>query len=640
MPTDFAALLRAEKGQQQDATRQPAPQTDWAALLRAEKGRQQVDTQPAQPPSLHQAAQQVTDEMGGGERFLVGVGRGLMETWRGAEQLALQAGSALGVPGADENLSALHAQEADERALFDAGVGQTTAGKIGSFAGEVVPYFALPGGAVARGASLGQTIAAGARLGGLAGGLQYVDDGESRISNAVTGAAMGGLAGGLVRAASSGGTRLANAAMGRMRPEAQAVESLGKQFGVPILAPDAAQSPMLAKAATIAEDIPFSGIAKARIQQSKAAEDAAESLAGRLAPQIDDVGREIQGSLTRRTEALQKAAGVRYDRVAKAADPLGPVPLTNLRATAKQLLDDAKQDIDPNAGLIARLENIANANTAPNFSKARQYRSGIGDEIRKLETSMDLKAARPLQQLKGALEQDMNQFANNAGGEVSARWKSADRFFRERVVPQRESDIARAMRNKNPDEVFKQFIRSSGQDRAQRLYNALDGKGRDAVKAGILQQALDKATLEGSKGVAFSPAKFAQELERVQGGVGVFFRGADRREIDGFTKLMRHVERAGQVAENPPTGNRLVLPFILGDTLALGGGMTAGAAGSSLLTRALFTTQAGKRLLLAADRFSTGSPKLDRAIALFRQQTPALVGSQADETRRMVVGGR
>lgn len=35
MPTDFAALLRAEKGQQQDATRQPAPQTDWAALLSA-----------------------------------------------------------------------------------------------------------------------------------------------------------------------------------------------------------------------------------------------------------------------------------------------------------------------------------------------------------------------------------------------------------------------------------------------------------------------------------------------------------------------------------------------------------------------------------------------------------------------------
>ena len=614
MPTDYAALLRAEKGQQQDATRQPAPQTDWAALLRAEKGRQQVDTQPAQPPSLHQAAQQVTDEMGGGERFLVGVGRGLMETWRGAEQLALQAGSALGVPGADENLSALHAQEADERALFDAGVGQTTAGKVGSFAGEVAPYFALPGGAVARGASLWQTIAAGARLGGLAGGL--------------------------VRAAASGGTRLANTVTGNMRPEAQVVESLGKQFGVPTLAPDAAQSPMLAKVATIAEDIPFSGIAKARIQQSKAAGDAAESLAGRLAPQIDDVGREIQGSLTRRTEALQKAAGVRYDRVAKAADPLGPVPLTNLKTTAQKLLDDAKQDIDPNAGLIARLENIANANTAPNFSKARQYRSGIGDEIRKLETSMDLKSARPLQQLKGALEQDMNAFANNAGGEVSARWKSADRFFRERVVPQRESDIARAMRNKNPDEVFKQFIRSSGQDRAQRLYNALDTKGRDAVKAGILQQALDKATLEGSKGVTFSPAKFAQELERVQGGVGVFFRGADRKEMNGFVKLMRHVERAGQVAENPPTGNRLVLPFILGDTLALGGGMTAGAAGSSLLTRTLFTTQAGKRLLLAADRFSTGSPKLDRAIALFRQQAPALVGSQADETRRMVVGGR
>ena len=441
-------------------------------------------------------------------------------------------------------------------------------------------------------------------------------------------AALGGLTAGALDMAVKGGARLANAVAGRMTPRAEEVVALGKQFDVPVFAPDVAGSPVMSKLSTISEDVPLVGMAKPRIQQSAAAGQAAQSLTDRLAPQIDDVGREIQGSLTRRTEALQKAAGVRYDRVAKVADPLGPVPLTNFKATAQKLLDDAKQDIDPNAGLISRLETLTNANTAPNFSKARQYRSGIGDEIRKLETSMDLKSARPLQQLKGALEQDMNQFADNAGGEVSARWKSADRFFRERVVPQRESDIARAMRNKNPDEVFKQFIRSSGQDRAQRLYNALDTKGRDAVKSGILQQALDKATLEGSKGVAFSPAKFAQELERVQGGVGVFFRGADRKEINGFTKLMRHIERAGQVAENPPTGNRLVLPLLMGETLAPGTSMAA--LGTGGLSRMLFTTGAGKRLLLASDRLSVGSPKLDRAIGEFKLKLPAVVGAQED----------
>ncbi len=628
MPTDYAAILRRAK-EPVAGSESPFPSApiNYAALLRQAK---QIapESQPSSTiptSSIEQAAQSVTNEMGTGERALVGLGRGLDSAWQGIKQLGLEAGGALGFD-TKQALSDQAAQEAENKRIFDAGVGSTGAGMAGAVLGESLPYLAVPLGAAGGAASMAGRALVGVGMGGLAGATQYVDPNESRAANALQGAALGGLTAGALDVAIKGGARLANAVAGRMTPRAEEVAALGKQFNVPVFAPDVAGSPVMNKLSTISEDVPLVGMAKPRLQQSAAAGQAAQSLAGRLAPQIDDVGREIQGSLTRRTEALQKAAGVRYDRVAKAADPLGPVPLTNLRATAKQLLDDAKQDIDPNTALISRLEKIANAPDGPNFSKTRQFRSNIGDSIRQLETSMDLKAARPLQQLKGALEQDMNAFANNAGGEVSARWKSADRFFRERVVPQRESDIVRAMRNKNPDEVFKQFIRSSGQDRAQRLYNALDTKGRDAVKSGILQQALDKATLEGSKGVAFSPAKFAQELERVQGGVGVFFRGADRQEMNGFVKLMRHVERAGQVAENPPTGNRLVLPLLMGETLAPGTSMAA--LGTGGLSRMLFTTDAGKRLLLASNRFPTGSPGLENIVRRIQQQVaPGAVGA-------------
>ncbi|MBE2224951.1 MAG: hypothetical protein IAF02_25645 [Anaerolineae bacterium] len=625
MPTDWASMLRAGREQ---VTTQPQG-IDWASMLRQPA----AQAGPAPVSSIEQAAQQVTDEMGTGERLLVGTGRGMMKAWRGIEQLGLQAGSALGINGAQASLDALQAQEEDERQIFDAGVGKTTAGTVGAFAGETIPFFAVPGGALARGASLAKTVAAGARVGGLAGGLQYVDDGESRISNALTGAAMGGLAGGVIRTAAQGGAKLANAVQGRLAPAAEEVATLGRQFDVPVFAPDMARSPLMSKVATLSEDIPFVGMGKPRMQQAEAAGRAASDLVGRLAPEVDDVGRAIQGSLARKTETLQKMAARRYDRVAKAADPQGAVPLANLRSTAKQLLDDAKQDIDPNNALIARLEKIANAPDGPNFSKVRQFRSNIGDSIRQLESSMDLKAARPLQQLRGALEKDMNQFASNAGGEVSARWKSADRFFREQVIPQRESDIVKAMRNRNPDEIFRQFVKSGTQDRSQRLYNALDRKGRDAVKSGILNQAMERATTSGANGVAFSPARFAGELDKVQGSLGVFMKGTDKKELDGFVKLMQHVQRAGQVAENPPTGNRLVLPVLMGEALAPG--TSAAALSSGALSRMLFTTEAGKRLLLASNRYPIGSPKMQRMIQFFREQAPALVGAQADDVAKL-----
>ncbi len=574
----------------------------------------------AQRRTTQQASQSVTNEMGTGERLLVGLGRGFDSAWQGAKQLGLEAAGGLGFDTKDA-LARQAAQEADNRLRFDSGVGQTTAGTVGAITGETLPFLVAPGGALGRGASLASKVVAGAKLGGLAGGVQYVDEGEGRFGNTLQGAALGGMAAGVIDKAARGGARLVNAARGQLAPMADEITALGNRFNVPVYTPDVAGSPIMSKIATLAEDVPLVGMAKPRLQQAAAAGDAAKALVGRLAPQVDDVGRELQESLTRRTSALQKAAGVRYDRVAQAADPLGAVPLTNMRATAQRLLDAAKQDIDPNNPLIARLERISQAKNGPNFSQVRQFRSNLGDSIRQLESGMDLKAARPLQALKGAIERDLDQFANSAGGDVSAKWKAADRFFRERVVPQRESDLVRGMRNRNPDEVFRQFIKAGSQDRAQRLYKALDTQGRGAIKAGILDQAYQKAAQSGANGVAFSPAKFAGELEKLQGSVGVFFKGADKKELDGFTRLMRHVQRAGQVAENPPTGNRLVLPVLMGEALAPG--TTAATLGTGAMSRLLFTTDAGKRLLLSSNRFPPGSPQIERALTQFRKTAVA-----------------
>lgn len=630
MTVDYYARLMGGQGSTAPeppppTTPSPAPVDYYSRLM------QQPAAQAPQPAAntstIDQAAQSVTQDMGAIERATVGFGRGLTLAGRGVKQAALQAAGAFGMDTKPE-LDAMQARETDEKRIFDAGVGNTTAGTIGAFAGEVAPSLLVPGGAVARGASLAQKAVAGAKLGGIIGGLQYVDPGESRLENAAQGAALGGIASGAIDIATKAGSRLANTITGRSEQPIADVLALGKQHNVPVYAPDVAGSPITSKVSALAEDIPLVGMAKPRLQQAEAAAASAQAMMGRLAAPVNDVGRTLQDSLSSRTKALQKLAGKRYDEVAAVADPLGAIPLNNLRTTAQRLLADAKQDIDPSTALISRLEGIASTADGANFSQARLYRSNIGDEIRKLQSGSDLKAARPLQQIKSALEQDMNGFIQTAGGDVATKWKAADQFFKNRVMPQRENDLARAMRNQNPDEVFKQFIKAGSQDRAQRLYDALGAKGRNAVKAGILDQAWQKAAQSGANGVAFSPAKFAGELERVQGSVGVFFKGADKSEIDGFTKLMRHVQRAGQVAENPPTGNRLILPMLMGETLAPG--TTAATLGSGGLMRTLFTTEPGKRLLLASNRFPPGHPKLEQAIESFRQKAPALAAPETD----------
>jgi hypothetical protein len=160
------------------------------------------------------------------------------------------------------------------------------------------------------------------------------------------------------------------------------------------------------------------------------------------------------------------------------------------------------------------------------------------------------------------------------------------------------------------------------------MFNGLDRKGRQAVKYGLLKEAREAAT--GPKG-DFSPARFSKYLEDHEEAVGTFFKGDERRDIDGFKNLMRHIERAGQYAENPPTGNRLV-PFLLGGATVLEPSAAATVAGTGLAVRGSFQTEAGRSFLMAAAGMKPGSPEMARLIeTMTRYAGAASVAAQSND---------
>ena len=101
------------------------------------------------------------------------------------------------------------------------------------------------------------------------------------------------------------------------------------------------------------------------------------------------------------------------------------------------------------------------------------------------------------------------------------------------------------------------------------------------------------------------------------------FRGADKAQMDGFVKLMRHVERAGQYMENPPTGNRLV-GVLMGGAAVMEPTAMATTGGIAGTLKLLFTTEAGKRILLAARDVPPNSPQM--ANLLMQAQKLATTG--------------
>lgn len=535
--------------------------------------------------------------------------------------------------------------------------------KAAEFTGQAAPYLLLgTEEKAAEGATLlpriFQGAKTGAKLGALAGALTPVEDPQadfwrSKAFQVGGGAAGGGLLGGAApvvteKIISPLVNKATNVVQGNMAPLAAELEALGKKYGVRLSYGDITGGPFAKKAETALESVPVVGMAGFREAQQKEAQTAAQGLSQSLKERLqasagtDDWIGTLQKSLKDKFTAVRTTKNALYQDVADAAGTktLGlPKTLDALEEAAKQnqasglpdsgiqgTIDTLKQRLyqgRDSAGKVLPTE----ADTT--FTGMQKTRSDLGDQITKLTRAGDAKGVRILQGVKDAVNQDMQDFATKSGDPTLMNaWKKADSYYKNSYVPLKDKAIQNAMGSATPDEIYANFIKSGKGDRASNFYNALDPKGQDAVRYGMVNNALEKATNPNG---TFSPAKFAGSLENMDAPASAIFKGQGKIELNGFVKLMRHVERAGQYAENPPTGNRLV-PLLLGGETVMHPQGAAVTAASALGLKTLFTSAAGKRLLLAASDAEPGSLAMQKIV----QKISTVVGAETGASKPVI----
>jgi hypothetical protein len=295
---------------------------------------------------------------------------------------------------------------------------------------------------------------------------------------------------------------------------------------------------------------------------------------------------------------------VRASVTPKAAPPAGPPPLNIQDFQAWQ----AAQKPPASAG--------------NDYGSIRQLVSDLGDRIRGYYEGSNAiigeKGVGYLERVRNALQDDLSSFARTSSvPEVQQAGQVADEYYKTARVPYKDGMLAQASVTTEPDQIFQQFIKAGKGDRAQNFYNALDPKGQAAVRYDMMAKAVNDATVPSSGGPIFSPAKFTGSMSKLNDAYGVFFTGPDKWQMDGFKNLMAHVTRAGQFAENPPTGNRLI-PFALGGGVALAAKtnpvVAAQAAGMVSLLKVAMTTAAGRNFLLAASSLTPGTAAMENLV--------------------------
>lgn len=509
--------------------------------------------------------------------------------------------------------------------------------------GASLPAFMYGAGGSTMGA---RVLDQGAR-GALVGGLQLTQEGSDpnqrlyNMAGGAVGGAVGQAGGELIGAGASKVIgKAVNAKRGNLKPKYQEVDNLGKQYDVPTSPGDLIGKGIVQNTESHLNRLPIVGNAKFMEGQAKATEKASKKVVGKLKDTMtstdfkavakiekaansgdrnakrvlgvinnagDDSDKIIQASLEVTKWRKKQIAKNLYGKVAKEVENTGNdiVDVSNTRAALTKILDEQNASISPNEVVVReaekRLKYLDDPNRPQTFKNIRELRSKLGNLADQygnpVSGQADDYASAVFGNIRQAVTKDLDNFAANSGGKVKEAYNKADKFYA-KAIGGGDKSIEAAIKTNKPDEIYDKFSKAGKGDNAQILVDSLDPKGRDALRLRMAEKAMDKAWHETTE--SFSPAQFAREFEHLSEPYSKFFTGEAKKEMDGFVKLMRHVERAGSFRMNPPTGVRATDIGIAATAIASPTTAATGA-GVTFIAKTLLTTKAGKNLLLAAN---------------------------------------
>ena len=565
------------------------------------------------------------------EKFLLGVGAGMKNVAKGVQQL---------VTSGDDKQKLTDEYDA-ERVIYEPLRRQSTAAKVGQFIGEAAPFVAIPGPGAAAG--LGARVLAGATTGAGIGVAQYVPKGGSRTANALVGGAVGGA----VPLALAGGSKVFNALAGKVAPTP--VETQAERFRIPLTRGEATGDAAAQRTETLLERLPgwMGGLKGFRLRQNAAADDAAKSFLGRYivdptAGNVAEANREFVNGLYQSVRGLLSQVPVEARKVIPSETHRVASKLVDRYPALFKTLGDARterivRDIAEGSGRTATNATVLDAagrqvatttamSPGPSFEAMWALREGLGAKIgqaRKLVASgaIDETSFGQLKALFGAVSRDMDRWADtlvSEGGTATvARLPSPG-------GPPRISGATGGPMATVPWSTGRELMRAFKEaNKAFETYR---------IKFDVVQRAYDLASGTVGAGEMFSPKRFSTKLKEIAyketRGRGSLWSRAEIEEMTGLANVLQVVKRAGQFAENPPTGNR---PGMLLAALhaASSVGKLGLSVGTSWVGRYLSTAPSGKALARAASRVEPNSPAMGKLLRQIEARAAQFAAQQA-----------
>ena len=364
--------------------------------------------------------------------------------------------------------------------------------------------------------------------------------------------------------AERGVSALTRATRGTIAPDKQAAIDFAKQNNLPLMTTDVLppKTNVGQSTRTFTERIPIAGTGG----QRKAQQEARESLVKTFS---DEVGGISDDALYRAASAGQqqfiKAAGQRYDRVINA---MGDTPV-DISGTTKAIDNQIARLTRPGASqdrsavkVLKQYKDDITSGTN-NLRLARDNRTDLRKRFMAAPDEVDRDVLeKALDPIYKAYTQDMAKaVSKKLGPEEANKLYRADRSWARFNDMMSNTRVQKAMQTGrvNPEDVSKLIFSQKAADRSQ-LFRLLDDNGRQNARAGLVQNAVNKAT-DASGNI--SVEKFINELHRTRKQAGSFFKGEHGKRLEGVVKYLDSTREAAKAAAHPLNGQMLASPTAL-----------------------------------------------------------------------------
>lgn len=394
----------------------------------------------------------------------------------------------------------------------------------------------------------------------------------------------------------------------------RAIVAEGEKIGVPVLTSDVAPPrTFMGKAAQAAgERVPFVGTGPVREAQQTARVQAVRDVlteygATSAAQASDAVMADL--AATRRAE-LGKLTTMKGDVITRLSQA-GTVPVSGATAAIDQQIAKLRglktKELEP---VIARLEDWKQSIQGQNLTNIEDLRKQLGESFKAPElANVRSTGEKALSSIYGALRDDMGAFIRDNGQPQDiAKWQDANKRLASMTGELKTAALKTALdKGTDTPEAIRGLLFSSKPSDVRLLYRNLNDAGRANAQAALLAEAAEKATANG----VLSTERFISQVDKLGPQFGVFFKGDDKRRVEGLTRVLGATRRAAEAGVMTNSGQQGVASLTaLGAGQLTGSALAgAGALGAAGIAARIYESPMVRNLLLRLPSTKVGSPE-------------------------------